>query len=242
MNEKEFVEDLWKRYHDLFETPIQAIRRTWYGFPIGSEKWLRLALRGARLEWDFGELIARGLTTFPDLDRWLIVKYARQAYDEYKHYALLADFLKGLGHDIEHPYKIPETPVRNYYARLLSRKSDFVLFGLAEKVPDNTYREYSEVTNDQRWKEITKVFNRDEAFHISFLNERLRAISRREEGRALVEKYFLETWRESLRGNVVFFAHLGIDVASILADFPKTADYLATEFPGILERDTKEVG
>ncbi len=114
MNRQEFVEYLYSKYYQELKGPIIAVRKSLAELDPRNPAFIALMQRQAKRELRYGIAFTKALLRYPEFDHHEWAEVAEQAVDEYKHYALIKDYLRSRGADVE------DIPADVYVATLTS--------------------------------------------------------------------------------------------------------------------------
>jgi len=119
MTGQEFVEYIYTKYYPELEGPIIAVRKALAELDPQSPAFVALMQRQAKRELRHAIAFTQALLQYPELDHHERAEVAEQAAEEYKHYALIKDYLRSRGGDVE---DIPAGAYDAYFDRFLAAK------------------------------------------------------------------------------------------------------------------------
>lgn len=215
MTGREFVESLWSRYHDDLEGPVIAIRKALAELDPKTPEFVALMQRQAKKELAHAVAFTRALLQYGELDPHERAHVAEQAADEYRHYALIKDYLDGRGAADD----IPADAYDGYFGQFLTGDvRAFRLCNVAEKSAVVFMQHMRDVTPDPMVRQLAKAIVDDEEGHEDRVMEKLARFAEDPGNREFLERMFVQSWSSQKEGVVREGRELGIDVDGVLRD------------------------
>lgn len=215
MTGKEFVESLWSRCHDDLEGPVIAIRKALAELDPKTPEFVALMQRQAKKELAHAVAFTRALLQYGELDAHERAQVAEQAADEYRHYALIKDYLDSRGAADD----VPADAYDGYFGQFLTGDvRAFRLCNIAEKSAVVFMQHMRDVTPDPAVRQLAKAIVDDEEGHEDHVMEKLARFAEDPGNRELLEKMFVQSWSSQKEGVMREGRELGIDVDGILRD------------------------
>ncbi|MDE0035246.1 MAG: ferritin-like domain-containing protein [Deltaproteobacteria bacterium] len=216
MTGREFVESLWSRYHDELEGPVIAIRKALAELDPQSPEFVGLMQRQAKKELAHAVAFTKALLQYGELEPHERASVAEQAADEYKHYALIKDYLTGRGAADD----IPAEAYDGYFGQFLTGDvRAFRLCNIAEKSAVVFMEHMRDVTPDPVVRQLAKDIVDDEEGHEDMVMEKLARFAEDPGNREFLENMFVQSWTSQKEGVIREGRELGIDVDAILDRF-----------------------
>ena len=217
MNGREFVESLNRKYYSELEGPILALRKALAELDSKSPAFVELMRRQAKRELRHGIAFSKALLQYPELDHNERAEVAEQAADEYKHYALIKEYLRSRGADVE---DIPADAYDGYFDQFLTGDVEaFRLCNIAEKSAVVFMTHLRDVSKDPEVKNLAARVVDDEEGHEERVKSKLAKIAEDENKRDFLEKYFVQSWASQKVGVLLEGKELGLDLDKVLANF-----------------------
>ena len=101
MDGREFIAALQERYYPDLEGPVLALRRTLAELDPASPSFVALMQRQAKRELRHGVAFTKALLQYDELTHHERAAVAEQAAEEYRHFAIIKDYLLSRGEDVE---------------------------------------------------------------------------------------------------------------------------------------------
>lgn len=221
MTGREFVESLWSRYHNELEGPVIAIRKALAELDPRSPEFVALMQRQARKELAHAVAFTRALLQYDELEPHERAHVAEQAADEYRHHALIKDYLgdRGAADDV------PVAAYDDYFGKFLTGDvRAFRLCNIAEKSAVVFMEHMRDTTPDPTVRQLAKDIVDDEEGHEDMVMEKLARFAEDPANREFLENMFVQSWSSQKEGVIREGQELGIDVDGILRDFAVRAD------------------
>ena len=216
MTGREFVESLWSRYHDELEGPVIAIRKALAELDPRSPEFVGLMQRQAKKELAHGVAFTKALLQYGELEPHERAHMAEQAADEYRHYALIKDYLTGRGAADD----IPAEAYDGYFGQFLTGDvRAFRLCNIAEKSAVVFMQHLRDVTPDPVVRQLAKDIVDDEEGHEDLVMEKLARFAEDPANREFLENMFVQSWSSQKEGVIREGRELGVDVDGILQRF-----------------------
>ena len=220
MTGREFVESLWSRYHDELEGPVIAIRKALAELDPQSPEFVGLMQRQAKKELAHAVAFTKALLQYGELEPHERAGVAEQAADEYKHYALIRDYLTGRGAADD----IPAEAYDGYFGQFLTGDvRAFRLCNIAEKSAVVFMEHMRDVTPDPVVRQLAKDIVDDEEGHEDMVMEKLARFAEEPGNREFLENMFVQSWTSQKEGVIREGRELGIDVDAVLDRFKARA-------------------
>ena len=220
MTGREFVESLWSRYHDELEGPVIAIRKALAELDPASPEFVGLMQRQAKKELAHAVAFTKALLQYDELEPHERYDVAEQAADEYKHYALIKDYLdsRGVADDI------PAQAYDGYFGQFLTGDvRAFRLCNIAEKSAVVFMVHLRDVTPDPVVRQLAKDIVDDEEGHEDLVMDKLARFAEDAGNREFLENMFVQSWSSQKEGVIREGRELGVDVDGILRRFEARA-------------------
>ena len=220
MTGREFVESLWSRYHDELEGPVIAIRKALAELDPRTPEFIALMQRQAKKELAHGVAFTRALLQYGELEPHERAQVAEQAADEYKHYALIKDYLDSR----DAADDVPADAYDGYFGQFLTGDvRAFRLCNIAEKSAVVFMQHLRDVTPDPVVRQLAKDIVDDEEGHEDMVMEKLGRFAEDAGNREFLENMFVQSWGSQKEGVIREGRDLGVDVDGILRDFKPRA-------------------
>lgn len=219
MDGREFVEALYERYYPELEGPVVAVRKALAELDPQTPQFVKLMQRQAKKELAHGVAFSKALLQYPELDPHERAHVAEQAADEYKHYALIKDYLTSRGADDD----ISGDAYDAYFAQFLTGDvRAFRLCNIAEKSAVLFMEHLRVVTPDPVVRELARAIVDDEEGHEERVTQKLADFAADEKNRELLERLFVQSWATQKDGVFLEAKELGIDVEQVLEQFRRS--------------------
>jgi len=216
MTGREFVESLWSRYHDELEGPVIAIRKALAELDPQSPEFVGLMQRQAKKELAHAVAFTKALLQYDELEPHERASVAEQAADEYKHYALIKDYLTGRGAADD----VPAEAYDGYFGQFLTGDvRAFRLCNIAEKSAVVFMEHMRDVTPDPVVRQLARDIVDDEEGHEDMVMDKLARFAEDPRNREFLENMFVQSWTSQKEGVIREGRELGVDVDSILDRF-----------------------
>lgn len=221
MTGREFVEKLYQKYYGELEGPIIAVRKALAELDPKSPAFLSLMQRQAKREISHAIAFTKALLKYPQLTHHEKAEIAEQAYDEYKHHALIKDFLRRRRADVE---DVPVDAYNAYFDQFLTGDVDaFRLCNIAEKSAVAFIDHLRRASPDPEVRQMAEAIVGDEEGHGDRVLQKLGTFAEDEGKRAFLERHFVQSWTTQKEGVFLEARELGVDVEKVLAKFRKEA-------------------
>ncbi len=220
MNAREFVEGLYRKHYLELEGPIVAVRKAMAELDPRSPAFVALMQRQAMKELKHAEAFTKAVLQYPELDPHERADIAEQAAEEFRHYALLRDFLERRGEAVEDS---SADAYDAYFSQFLTGGvKAFRLCNVAEKSVVLFLRHLRDVSVDPEVRKLAHDIVADEEDHEEQVVARLAQIAEDEGEREFLERYFIQSWSSQKAGVFREAEELGIDTERVLADFSES--------------------
>jgi hypothetical protein len=217
MTGAEFVDYLYQKYFPELEGPILAVRKALAELDTQSSAFVSLMQRQAKRELSHGIAFTKALLQYKELDHHEQTEVAEQAADEYKHYALIKDYLRSRGADVE---DIPADAYDVYFGQFLTGDVEaFRLCNIAEKSAVVFMTHMSQASKDPAVRKLASAIVGDEEGHEERIKAKLAEVAEDESRRAFLEKHFVQSWASQKEGVFLEAKELGLDLDMILTRF-----------------------
>jgi len=217
LNGREFVDALYRKYYPDLEGPIIAVRKALAELDPNSPAFVQLMQRQAKRELSHARAFSKAVLQYPELDPHERAEVAHQAAEEYEHYALLKDYLKSRGADIE---DLSADAYGAYFDQFLTGDVEaFRLCNIAEKSAVVFLRHLRDVSTDPDVGRLAQAMVADEEGHEDRVKSMLARIAEDESKRDFLEKQFVQSWASQKTGVFLEAKELGLDLAKVLASF-----------------------
>jgi len=217
LNGREFVDALYRKYYPDLEGPIIAVRKALAELDPKSPAFVQLMQRQAKRELSHARAFSKAVLQYPELDPHERAEVAHQAAEEYEHYALLKDYLKSRGADIE---DLSADAYGAYFDQFLTGDVEaFRLCNIAEKSAVVFLRHLRDVSTDPDVGRLAQAMVADEEGHEDRVKSMLARIAEDESKRDFLEKQFVQSWASQKTGVFLEAKELGLDLAKVLASF-----------------------
>ena len=217
MTGAEFVDHLYRKYYAELEGPILAVRKALAELDTQSQAFVSLMQRQAKRELSHGIAFTKALLHYKELTHHERADVAEQAADEYKHYALIKDYLRSRGADVE---DIPADAYDAYFGQFLTGDVEaFRLCNIAEKSAVVFMTHMSQKSKDPEVRSLAAAIVGDEEGHEDLIKAKLAKIAEDEDRRSFLEKHFIQSWASQKEGVFREAEELGIDLEKVLSSF-----------------------
>lgn len=217
MTGEAFVDSLYEKYYRELEGPILAVRKALAELDPRSPQFVSLMQRQAKRELRHGIAFSKALLQYSELDHRERAEVAEQAADEYKHYALIKDYLISRDADVD---DVPADAYDAYFGQFLAGDVEaFRLCNIAEKSAVVFVTHLSEVSKDPEVRRLACRIIEDEEGHEDRVKARLARFADDESKRAFLEKRFVESWASQKEGVFIEARELGLDLEKVLKEF-----------------------
>lgn len=216
MTGRDFVESLYQRHFASLEGPVIAVRKALAQLDPGSPEFVALMQRQAKKELAHGMAFTRAILQYDQLEPHERAHVAEQAADEFRHHALICDYLEARGVQDD----VPSDAYDSYFGQFLAGDiRAFRLCNIAEKSAVVFMEHLRDVTPDPAVREMARAIVEDEEGHEERVTEKLARFAENEENREFLEAMFVQSWATQKEGVVREGKELGVDVEGILARF-----------------------
>lgn len=213
MTGKEFVESLWSRHHTELEGPVIAIRKALAELDPQTTEFVGLMQRQAKKELAHAVAFTKALLQYHELEPHERARVAEQAADEYRHYALIKDYLATRGATDD----VSADAYDGYFGQFLAGDvRAFRLCNIAEKSAVVFMQHMRDVTIDPVVRKLAKDIVDDEEGHEDLIMEKLARFADDPSNREFLEDMFVRSWGSQKEGVVIEGRELGVDVDGIL--------------------------
>lgn len=217
MTGAEFVDHLYRKYYPELEGPILAVRKALAELDTQSQAFFSLMQRQAKRELSHGIAFTKALLHYKELAHHERADVAEQAADEYRHYALIKDFLRSRGADVE---DISADAYDAYFGQFLTGDVEaFRLCNIAEKSAVVFMTHMSQKSKDPEVRSLAAAIVGDEEGHEDLIKAKLAKIAEDEDRRPFLEKHFIQSWASQKEGVFREAEELGIDLEKVLSSF-----------------------
>ncbi len=213
MTGREFVESLWRRYHTELEGPVIAIRKALAELDPQTPEFVGLMQRQAKKELAHAVAFTKALLQYRELEPHERAHVAEQAADEYRHYALIKDYLAKRGATDD----VSADAYDGYFGQFLAGDvRAFRLCNIAEKSAVVFMQHMRDVTVDPVVRKLAKDIVDDEEGHEDLIMGKLARFADDPSNREFLEDMFVRSWGSQKEGVVIEGRELGVDVDGIL--------------------------
>lgn len=214
MTAQEFVDHLYRKYYPELEGPILALRKALAELDPRSRAFTALMQRQALRELRHALAFTKALLQYRELDHHERAEVAEQAAEEYKHYALIKDFLRNRGEDVA---DIDVDAYDAYFGRFLTGDVNaFRLCNIAEKSAVVFMAHLRDVSRDPEVRKLAAAILSDEEGHGDRIRTKLEKMAEDESKREFLENQFVQSWRSQKEGVYREARELGINVEEVL--------------------------
>jgi hypothetical protein len=219
MTGREFVDYLYRKYYPELEGPIIAVRKSLAELDPQSPAFVSLMQRQAKRELRHGIAFTKALIQYPELEPHERADVAEQGAEEYRHFALIKDYLKSRGADVE---EVPFDAYDAYFDHFLQGDVEaFRLCNIAEKSAVAFISHLREVSPDPGVRKLAVDMQEDEEEHEDRLRDKLVKIAEDESKRPFLEEHFVWSWSTQKEGVFREATELGINLERVLAEFKR---------------------
>lgn len=216
MTGREFIDALYRRHFDALEGPVVAIRKALAELDPRSQEFVNLMQRQAKKELAHGMAFTRAILQYGELEPHERAHVAEQAADEFRHHALIKDYLETRGALDD----VPSDAYDAYFGQFLEGDvRAFRLCNIAEKSAVIFMEHLRDVTPDPVVREMVRAIVEDEEGHEERVTEQLARFAAHEDNRDFLETMFVQSWATQKEGVEREGRELGVDVDKILAQF-----------------------
>lgn len=216
MNGAEFVQSLDDKHYPTLEGPVLALRKALAELDPASAQFVALMQRQAKRELRHGVAFTKALLQYEELAHHEKADVAEQAAEEYRHFAIIKDYLIARGEDVEGD---PVDAYDAYFDRFLQGDiRAFRLCNIAEKSAVVFVEHLRNTTPDPAVRQMADDILADEEEHGEMLAEKLARIANDEANRVFLEEQFVASWSSQKTGVVAEARELGIDIDRVLTD------------------------
>ncbi|MFQ5903615.1 MAG: hypothetical protein ACE5JO_07990 [Candidatus Binatia bacterium] len=220
MTSQEFVDYLYRKYYPELEGPIIAVRKSLAELDPQSHAFVSLMQRQAKRELRYAIAFTKALLQYPELGHHERAEVAGQAADEYKHYALIKDYLRGRGADVE---DIPADAYDAYFDQFLTGGVEaFRLCNIAEKSAVAFITHLSTASKDPEVRRLAAEIIGDEEGHGDRVKAKLAKVAGNESRRGFLERHFVQSWASQKEGVFLEAKELGVDLEKVLESFRRS--------------------
>ena len=178
--------------------------------------------RQAKREVTHGIAFTKALLQYPELEPHERADVAEQAAEEYRHYALIKDYLKARGSDVE---EVDADAYDAYFDRFLNGDiKAFRLCNIAEKSAVAFIAHLRDASGDPQARQLAQDILADEEGHEDHMTLKLARMAEDEAERGFIEAQFVESWSSQKRGVLLEATELGVDVERVLARFQESSN------------------
>jgi len=214
---REFVDFLCRKYYPELEGPIVAVRKALAELDPKSPAFAQLMQRQAKRELSHARAFSKAVLQYPELEPHERAEIAHQAAEEYEHYALLNDYLKGRDADIE---DLSADAYGAYFDQFLTGDVEaFRLCNIAEKSAVVFLRHLQVVSKDPEVRKLAQAMVADEEGHEDRVKSKLAKIADDEKKRDFLERQFVQSWSSQKAGVFLEAKELGLDLEKVLTRF-----------------------
>lgn len=215
MNGADFIKAIEEKHYPALEGPVLALRRALAELDPASPQFVALMQRQAKRELRHGVAFTKSLLQYEDLAHHEKADVAEQAAEEYRHFAIIKDYLLARGEDVEGD---PVDGYDAYFDRFLQGDIEvFRLCNIAEKSAVVFVEHLRNATNDADVRKMADDILADEEAHGEMLEAKLARIATDEANRDFLEEQFVASWSSQKTGVFAEARELGIDVEGVLA-------------------------
>lgn len=220
MDGKEFIEDLTKRHYPELEGQVIAVRKALAELDTSTPQFVELMQRQAKREVTHGIAFTKALLIYNELEAHERADVAEQAAEEYRHYALIKDYLIARGSDVE---EVSADAYNAYFDRFLSGDIKvFRLCNIAEKSAVAFIAHLRDASKDPVVRKLAEDIIADEEEHEDWMAIKMARMSEDESERAFLEEQFVESWTSQKTGVFLEAKELGVDVDRVVAAFKES--------------------
>jgi len=222
INGADFVRSLEAKHYPTLEGPVLALRKALAELDPASPAFVALMQRQAKRELRHGVAFTKALLRYDGLAHHEKADVAEQAAEEYRHFAIIKDYLNSRGEDVEGD---PVDAYDAYFDRFLDTDIRvFRLCNIAEKSAVVFIEHLRTVTPDPAVRAMADSILADEEEHGEMLSDKLARIADVEADRPFLEAQFIASWSSQKSGVIAEATELGIDVPAVL----KTNGFVTT--------------
>lgn len=220
MDGKEFIDDLVQRYYPELEGPAIAVRKALAELDTSTPNFVQLMQRQAKREVTHGIAFTKALLLYDQLEAHERADVAEQAAEEYRHYALIKDYLQARGADVE---EVRADAYDAYFERFLSGDiKAFRLCNIAEKSAVAFIAHLRDASLDPAVRQLADAIMADEEEHQDWMAIKMQRIAEDESERGFLEDQFVESWTSLKTGVFLEATELGVDVERVVAQFQES--------------------
>jgi hypothetical protein len=220
MDGKEFTEDLTRRHYAELEGQVIAVRKALAELDTSTPQFVELMQRQAKREVTHGIAFTKALLIYSELEPHERADVAEQAAEEYRHFALIKDYLIGRGSDVE---EVSADAYNAYFDRFLSGNIKvFRLCNIAEKSAVAFIAHLRDASKDSKVRKLAEDIIADEEEHEDWMAIKMARISEDESERQFLEEQFVESWTSQKTGVFLEARELGVDVDRVVAAFKES--------------------
>ena len=215
MDGEEFIARLNERYYPELEGPVLALRKALAELDPAGPAFVELMRRQAKRELRHGVAFTKALLQYGELSHHEQADVAEQAAEEYRHFAIIKDYLQSRGEDVEGD---PVDAYDAYFDRFLQGDvRAFRLCNIAEKSAVVFITHLSEASRDPAVRQMAREILADEEEHEDLMGARMAMAASDVSERPFLEEQFVLSWSSQKKGVVAEAAELGSDVEAVLA-------------------------
>ena len=220
MNGAEFLKDLIQRHYPELEGPVIAVRKALAELDTSSPQFVELMRRQAKREVTHGIAFTKALLIYDQLEPHERADVAEQAAEEYRHYALIRDYLEARGAEVE---EVPADAYNAYFDRFLSGDIKvFRLCNIAEKSAVAFITHLRDASKDPAVRKLAAEIIADEEEHEDLMESKMVRIAEDEAERGFLEEQFVESWTSLKTGVFLEATELGVNVDQTVAQFKES--------------------
>jgi hypothetical protein len=214
MNGTDFVKAIETKHFPTLEGPVLALRKALAELDPASPAFVALIQRQAKRELRHGVAFTKALLQYDQLAHHEKADVCEQAAEEYRHFAIIKDYLIARGEDVEGD---PVDGYDAYFDRFLDGDiRAFRLCNIAEKSAVVFVEHLRNVTSDADVRKMADDILADEEEHSEMLVDKLARFADVEANRPFLEEQFVASWSSQKTGVVAEASELGIDVPAVL--------------------------
>lgn len=192
-----------------------ALRKALAELDPATPEFVMLMQRQAKREARHGVAFTKALLQYPEFAHHERADVAEQAAEEYRHFAIIKDYLLERGEDVEGD---PVDAYDGYFDRFLEGDiRAFRLCNIAEKSAVVFIEHLRDATHDDRVRRMAEAILADEEEHGELLSAKLARIAEDESARAFLEEQFVQSWSSQKTGVMAEARELGVDVDRVMA-------------------------
>jgi hypothetical protein len=215
MNGADYITALEAKHYPTLEGPVLALRKALAELDPASAPFVALMQRQAKRELRHGVAFTKALLQYEQLEHHEKADVCEQAAEEYRHFAIIKDYLLARGEDVEGD---PVDAYDAYFDRFLDGDiRAFRLCNIAEKSAVVFVEHLRNATGDADVRKMADDILADEEEHGEMLADKLARFADAEADRPFLEEQFVASWSSQKTGVVAEATELGVDVPAVLA-------------------------